>query len=128
MAGEPGRLLGATPVLPVTDIARSLPFWEGALGFRKVFAFGDPPEYAGIVRDDIEVHLVRCPEPTAVRWAACRVQCERVEALHDACQQLGIVPPAGALAERRWGSREFFVQEPGGAAITFWEPVFRAKI
>lgn len=125
---EAGRLLGATPVLPVTDLRRSFPFWEAVLGFQRVFAFGDPPEYAGFVRDDVEVHLVRCDDPAAARWGACRIQCDRIEELYAECERLGLIPKGGQLAERRWSSREFFVIDPGGAAITFWEPLVSARM
>ncbi len=46
------------PVLPVWDVVEALDFYVNRLGFKIAFA-DDPknPKYAGILRDDIEIHL-----------------------------------------------------------------------
>jgi catechol 2,3-dioxygenase-like lactoylglutathione lyase family enzyme len=53
-----GHLHQIHPILPVQDVVEALKFYVNKLGFS--IAFSDDsknPTYAGIRRDDVEIHL-----------------------------------------------------------------------
>ena len=53
-----GYLHQIHPVLPVKDVVEALDFYVNRLGFKIAFADDSKnPTYAGILRDDIEIHL-----------------------------------------------------------------------
>ena len=52
------QLTAATAILCVRDIAASLAYYDAALGFPACFRWGNPPTYACLCRDDVELHLV----------------------------------------------------------------------
>ncbi|MEP2239340.1 MAG: VOC family protein [Maribacter sp.] len=55
---EKGYLHQIHPVLPVWDVVEALDFYVNRLGFKIAFADdAKNPKYAGILRDDIEIHL-----------------------------------------------------------------------
>tara|TARA_R110002051_G_scaffold91370_1_gene160671 strand:+ start:13682 stop:13981 length:300 start_codon:yes stop_codon:yes gene_type:complete len=55
---EKGYLHQIHPVLPVWDVVEALDFYVNRLGFRIAFADdAKNPKYAGILRDDVEIHL-----------------------------------------------------------------------
>jgi hypothetical protein len=114
------RCLAAVPVLPVPDLRAALAAFEAPLGFATAFVYDD---YAGVVRDGVELHLFACTEPKIAEWTSCRVVVEGIEALYAAVEAAGAVHPNGALATKPWGFREFTALVPGGAIVVFAEPV-----
>ena len=108
----------AIPVLPATDLPATLAFFRDRLGFATRFTYDD---YAGVARDDVDLHLFRCTEPKIAEWTSCRVQVTGIDALYAEIQAQGAVHPNGALAEKPWGFREFTALLPDGAIIVFAE-------
>ena len=110
-----------TPVIPATDLLRSIAFYVETLGFEEVFRSGDPPEYAGLRCGAATIHLFACNEPKIAEWTAFRIAVDAVDALFERCLAADIVHPNGALSERPWGTRDFTVLDPSGVGVTFWE-------
>ncbi|MCB9898875.1 MAG: VOC family protein [Planctomycetes bacterium] len=128
-------MLSATPVLPASDLARSVAFWRDLLGF-DVLHHADG--YAVLRRGAAGVHLweasdeswrgragdrpvVSGAESFLAGTASCRVQVSGVDALFAALQPRGIVHPDAPLRDQWWGSREFGVRDPDGNLVTFYE-------
>ncbi|MEO1027894.1 MAG: VOC family protein [Pseudomonadota bacterium] len=113
------------PVCPVTDLPRTVAFWQ-RLGFRLDFA--DHPDlaqanYAGVVRDGLSLHLQtftpdQLGEATSV---SLRIEMDSKDALDALEAEWGphgvITAPIG---DRDWGNREFGFYDPDKMAIFFF--------
>jgi catechol 2,3-dioxygenase-like lactoylglutathione lyase family enzyme len=66
-SGASARLTAIEPQLFVTDLAASLAFFEQVLGFETLFAYGEPPFYASVGRDDLAINLRNVKTLTADR-------------------------------------------------------------
>lgn len=51
------RLKGIAPQFVVADVVRAAEHYRDALGFTVVDYFGDPPVFAIVSRDGVEIHL-----------------------------------------------------------------------
>jgi uncharacterized glyoxalase superfamily protein PhnB len=120
-----------TPNLIVSDVSRSLAFYQDVLGFERTHIVPDEPPYvfAGVVSGPVEIFL-NAPEPAMTEYPAFRDQpiggtltlfievadIERVYAsLKD---RVEVVMPF----EKKWyGVTEFAFKDPDGYLITFAE-------
>ena len=51
------RLLKAAPQLVVRDVVKTAEFYRDELGFSILGYFADPPVFAMVARDDVEIHF-----------------------------------------------------------------------
>jgi catechol 2,3-dioxygenase-like lactoylglutathione lyase family enzyme len=58
MTQEHPKMAGAATVFVVSDIARSIEHYRDAIGFTVAFEYGTPTFYAGLCRDEVELHLI----------------------------------------------------------------------
>ena len=116
------RLTSFAPQLLVTDLARSIDFYQ-----RIGFAFGEPWDgfYAIGRRDGLELHLKEAPKSNAERQhrrdqdhldAAAGV--DGIEGFYQQCaaNDVQILKP---LAPTAWGTKDFYVEDPDGNVISF---------
>ena len=113
------------PVIPARDMDTCLDFYTTKLGFRKVFddvgEGGGTPSYAGVWRDGLCVHLQAMVEGQGDGMPLIRVQVERVEDLYSEFIDSGAVADKGPLEPTAWGTKEFGIWDPNGAALVFYE-------
>lgn len=115
-------------VLPAKDVAASVAFYKGKLGFTPYFDMGN---YAGIGRGPIELHLFDETQPGPDRSAAqntpvtVRVDVSGVDALYSEIDP-AIVKADETLETKPFGQRQFTVLDPNGNRITFAQNVARA--
>lgn len=50
-----------------------------------------------------------------------RVRVENVESLYEEYDAQGVIGPKGHLEAKPWGSKDFGVYDPNGAALVFYE-------
>ena len=116
---SPVRLNAFAAVFTVADVAASLGFYLGRLGFREHFRLGDPPSYAIVERDAVSLHLMPASEaPESRGRSSIYVFVADVDRLHGELQALGCpieVPPTDFF----YGMREMSVRDPAGNRITF---------
>ena len=117
------RLLAVHPVLPSKDVAASLSFYLDRLGFELLFK-DDPsvPRYAGIRRDDVELHL-QWHDPaewSAVERPMLRLHVEQVDALFEEYAQQDVFHDQTALRDTAWGTREFAFYDLDQNGLTFY--------
>ncbi len=105
-------------VLPAADIQAAITFYT-ELGFTATFTVGD---YAGVVRDGVELHLFGCTEKHIAEWTSCRIAVGGIESLYDDYAAKKVVHPNGTLTVKPWGTKEFAILDPSGVCITFFEP------
>lgn len=131
--GSTSHLRAVHPVLMARDVPRSIGFFV-ALGFRTAFQ-DDPanPRYAGLVRDDVEIHLQwnALPETAgADDRPVYRFLVTDVDALHaefttraPSALASSETTPWHAPANTPWGTREFHVLDPSGNGLQFYQLV-----
>ena len=120
------RFENAIPVLPAADVAASLRWWTEVCGFTEAFSHGEPPTYAGIVRDGVRLHLAVVSDPAMARTVGeqtmVRLQIEDLRAFFDEYQaRSGEVHPDGGLEQKPWGALEFAAIDPCGVCVSFAE-------
>src|SRR5690349_7062457 len=76
-------ITGAATVLTVRDIAASTEYYRDALGFAVAFEYGEPTFYAGLCRDEVELHLIAANQTKRQPGhGAITIFVEDVDALH----------------------------------------------
>lgn len=119
------NFLGATPALPVGDIARAAEFYETKLGFERRHAEDD---FGIVARDSVEIHLwaankpgVAGAEPHLAGTGSCRIEVSGIRDLVEEYRPQGVVHPNGELESTPWGTEEFTVLDADNNAITLYE-------
>jgi catechol 2,3-dioxygenase-like lactoylglutathione lyase family enzyme len=123
-------LNSVAPQLFVRDIKASCEFFTSKLGFAVDFAYGDPPFYAQVKRDNTQFVLRMVCEPvfTAVREREQLLSAAVTVASADEIKQLFLAyQSAGVdfnqtLKKEPWGARTFIVRDPDGNFILFAGP------
>lgn len=116
----------AVPVIATEDVAGSVDYFVGTLGFAPDFMWGDPPVYAGVKAGNAEIYLTHDPAtsrairerglaPDVFLWVT---GIDGIYAQHRA-QGADIVE---VLSERPWGARQYVVREPNGYHLKIAEP------
>lgn len=120
-------ITAAAPQLLVETLSDSLAFYEQRLGFSCDFVYEG--FYASVSRDRAVIHLKCAPKLAEER--AHRRSGEHLDAylvvsgvgeLHEELVGRG-APITKPLAERPWGTRDFYVEDPDGYILCFSEAV-----
>ena len=114
------------PTLFVTDFARSLDFFNGLLGFKTAFTYGDPPFYGQVVRDAALLNLRFVHQPVIDRSREADLMSASIW-VSNASQlfqefQIRAVPFHQSLRREAWhgeGQGGFIVRDPDGNLIGF---------
>lgn len=105
------------PVLIVSDILAAVDFYTDKLGFRRSFTWGgDPPTYAGVNLDQVQLFLSRgTPNPKGA--SVCFVVGD-ADQLYEfqLANGVEIVEPPG---DRDYGIRDYMVRDLHGYSLTF---------
>ncbi len=119
-----GYIKDIHPVLPVRNVFESLLYYTDKLGFNVVFADDEKnPMYAGISKDDIEIHL---QWHDSAEWEdnkdrpMLRFAVENIESLYEEYKLKGIFHNHTALSEKPWGTKEFAFYDPDKNGLTFF--------
>lgn len=116
------ELLQVQPVLPARDVARLAKYYVEKLGFRLIFQDGTEPRYAGLRRDNVELHL-QWHDPN--EWNGLdrpmlRFLVSDVDALFREYKSQGVFHDRTALRSTPWGTREFAFYDPDQNGLTFY--------
>lgn len=99
------------PVLPVRNVMEAIHYYTEKLGFTLAFKdAGDAPGYAGVTRDDIEIHLQWHDEndwTEGMDSALLRIYVNHVDLLFDEYKTTSVFHEHTALKDTTWGTREF---------------------
>jgi catechol 2,3-dioxygenase-like lactoylglutathione lyase family enzyme len=118
------RFCGLTPILNVSDFAASMEYYTEKLGFRKLWDWGEPPDFGCVKRDGIEIFFCRGGQGQPGTWMSIFV--DDADALYDEIKAKGakiVMPPT----DEPWGMREFHVEDPDGHTIRFGHSTPEAK-
>jgi predicted enzyme related to lactoylglutathione lyase len=113
-----------SPTLHVTDMRRTLSFFEGSLGFRCTFKLQDDlhPEipYAIVARDQVEIHLQL--RETAAGTSVCYITVDDADSVWAEVQKAG-VRVLRPIEDSAYGMRDFNVADPDGNSLGFGQPI-----
>ena len=116
----------AIPVIPAADTTESIKWWTMVCGFKETFRDATPPTYAGIRRDEANLHITTIADKILARvigdQTMVRLGVKGIEAMYTEYQKRGgVVHPNGSLRTKPWGTKEFGAIDPNGVCVTFQE-------
>lgn len=116
------QLLSVMPGYGVKNLATSLNFYVGLLGFETVFTNGPQtaPTFAIVRRGNLEISLMLDKEGGGAGRGSSYVKVRGITALYESWLARG-VPMAHELKDEEYGMREFMIQDPDGNTINFGE-------
>ena len=112
------------PVLPARDVSEAIRFYVERLGFDLVFQdSGDRPQYAGIRRGGVELHLQFQFETDFAAGTAgqgmLRLIVDDPDTLFTEYQDKGVFHQGTQLRDTSWGTREFAFWDLNHNGLTF---------
>jgi len=111
-------LLFAAPVFCVADMAGAMAYMTARLGFRVQGTAGDPPAWASLRRDRIEIMLVCGDHPAPPQDWAAYLYVRDADALHAELKARG-ADIVGQPKDMPYHCREFEVRLPDGRRLAF---------
>ena len=115
----PVAFRGAASVLVVQDVARSVEHYRDVLGFRVEFTYGDPAIYAGVVRDNVLIHLQAARETKRQPGhSSIDIFVTDVDTLHAELAARG-ARTRSAPQDYDYGMRDFAVEDLDGNHLAF---------
>ena len=108
----------AAPAIAVADVAEVAAWFEARLGFREAGRFGEPPVWASLQRDGVEIMLTSGSAPAAAGALAAYVYVDDADALHAELAGRGAELP-GPPVDRAYQCREVEARMPDGRSILF---------
>jgi catechol 2,3-dioxygenase-like lactoylglutathione lyase family enzyme len=107
--------------LSVTDIRAAVDFYTGKLGFKLGFLWGDPPTFAGVKLDQVQIFLQKgTPDPKGCSVYFHVGDADELYEFHRANDVEIAVPPG----DREYGIRDYSVRDLHGYYLTFGHPLF----
>ncbi len=107
--------------LTVSDIPTAVDFYTGKLGFKLGFLWGEPPTFAGVKLDQVQIFLQKgTPDP---KGCSIYFHVGDADGLYDFHRANGveIAQPPG---DRDYGIRDYTVRDLHGYYLTFGHPLF----
>ena len=130
MTGNGGAVLeGIAPIVPVRDVAASLPFYRETLGFELRHAAEDGT-YALLARGEAGIILIGPADEENLRatgkYISAYIWVADLDALWRELQPRLDAPPEGRVREpfeQPYGMREFHVKDPDGFLLFFGQAI-----
>lgn len=66
MSAAPARILSQAPILFASDLPAAIAYWNDKVGFRTAGVWGEPADFAIVVRDDARLMLSQAPADHAI--------------------------------------------------------------
>ena len=119
MTEERPMMAGAATVFIVNDIAKSVEYYRGALGFKVTFQYGKPTFYSCLCRDEVALHLLAAHETKQLpgNGSIC-VFVKDVDSVHAELVARG-ARVIKSLQNYDYGMRDFDVIDIDGNHLTF---------
>ena len=116
----------AIPAVPSGNTEESLRWWTEVCGFEEASRDATPPAYAGIRRDNAELHITGMDNRELARKVGdqtmVRLRVVGIEEFYEEFQRNGgAVHPNGSLQAKPWGTKEFSTVDPNGVCVSFQE-------
>lgn len=112
------ELVKIIPVLESADIARDVAWYKEKTGFE--VSFTHEKMYAGLYRDDLEIHLqwhAGTEEDPLSGGAVIRIDVKNIKLIFEELKQRGTVEDKDFRANTPWGTNEFAFHDLNSNAI-----------
>ena len=106
----------SNPILYSRDIKRSLKYYTEILGFDDSWEWGDPTDFGGIVKDDVEIFFCLEAQGSPGTWLAIIV--DDVDAYYNIIKGKG-AKIISIPESKEWNMREMLVEDPDGHILRF---------
>jgi len=117
------KITRLAPVLQVSELRKAIAYYCDVLGFEEDFAFGEPPSYAGLKRNDAVVHLCSSPGNAARRGlGSMYIFCDEVDLYYQEILAKG-AEVTSQLNTQPYGMKDFQIKDPDGNLIGFGRPL-----
>jgi len=103
-------------MIPVKDMNRAYSFYNGMLGFEKIFENGNPVGFMILRREQGELHLSLQKDHKATNFNIAHMLVKDVDTMHDICKRNGMRIIKG-LQDKDYGLRAFVFEDPDGNRI-----------
>ena len=116
------KIESVSPILSVTDLARSIDFYRHTLGFDLAWAWGESSDIAAICRDGIEITLTQRAGAKPAGAAHIYLGVSGIDDYYAALVAAGvtIVVPIG---DRPYGMRDFRIADPSGNELSIGQAI-----
>ena len=101
----------SAPVFRVSDMEAAMAYLTDRLGFRVQGRAGDPPDWVSMMRDSVEIMLVRGDDPPPPQDWAAYIYVKDVDALYAELETRG-ADLLGPPTDQPYNNREFEVRLP----------------
>ena len=108
-------LLSAIPILAFLDAKSTVAFYT-SLGFT---CNANWDGYLMCARENIEIHLWKCDDPSIPKNTGCYVRVDAIDNLYEEFKKLDIIHPNGDLENKPWRVRQFSILDNSGNIIHF---------
>ena len=118
------KLVKIIPVLESADIARDIAWYKDKTGFER--SFSHDKMYAGLYRDDLEIHLqwhAGTKDDPMNGGAVIRISVENIKTLFEELKQRGTVSDKDLRTNTPWGTNEFAFHDLNSNAIFISEDI-----
>ena len=106
----------SNPILFSRDVKQSLKYYTEVLGFNDSWEWGNPTDFGGVVKDDVEIFFCLNGQGNPGTWLAIIV--DDVDAYYESIKNKG-AKVLSAPESMEWNMREMLVQDPDGNIIRF---------
>jgi catechol 2,3-dioxygenase-like lactoylglutathione lyase family enzyme len=112
------------PILPVKNILEAVDYYITRLGFTLGFKdAGDNPNYAGVRRDGVEIHLQWHSEEewsNGLTAQMFRIYGDEVDVLFEEYKTKDVFHSRTTLRNTDWGTKEFAFYDLNNNGLTFY--------
>ncbi len=120
------KLLRSAPYFPVSDVERSMTFYEQMLGFRCEYRGGSPVQFVICSRDGFAIMLRKVSKPELIvpnekqggTWDAF-FWVSDAQALHSELKSNGVNIVYGPLIQEAYHIKEFAIRDDDGHVLGF---------
>ena len=118
------KLVKVIPVLESANIARDVAWYKDKAGFE--LSFSHEKMYAGLYRDDLEIHLqwhAGTKDDPMNGGAVVRIEVKNIKPIFEEFKQRGTVKNKDFMANTAWGTNEFAFHDLNSNTIFISEDI-----
>ncbi|WP_149195060.1 VOC family protein [Luteimonas suaedae] len=116
------KIESVSPILSVTDLARSIDFYRHALGFDLAWSWGEPPDIAAVCRDGFEITLTQRAGAKPAGAGHVYLGVSGIDAYYAALLDAGVTVVV-AIDDRPYGMRDFRIADPSGNELSIGQVI-----
>lgn len=118
---ERSMLESISPIFSVDDVPQALAFYRDVLAFEIGWTWGEPPTYASVCRDRVELNLGLPANGEALSPSSAYIALTNIDNYYEGIVAHGVTVTV-PIGDRPYGMRDFTIADPSGNKLSFGEP------